>query len=109
GSGAAPAGGGVADIKASPVASAILADKKLDPKTVTPSGYQGKILKHDVLDALSNPGRTPGIALFSREEKREKMSALRRTISRRLVEAKNTTAMLTTFNEVDMGKIMEIR
>lgn len=66
GPGAAPAGG-TSDIKASPVASAILADKKVDPRTVTPSGYQGKILKHDVLDALSNPGRTPGITLFSRE------------------------------------------
>lgn len=101
--------GGSAGVKASPVATAIIADKKLDPRSVTPSGYQGKILKHDVLDALNNPGRTPGKALFSRDEKREKMSALRRTISRRLVEAKNTTAMLTTFNEVDMGRIMEIR
>lgn len=98
-----------ADIKATPVASAIIADKKLDPKTVTPSGYQGKILKHDVLDALSNPGRKPGQALFSREEKKEKMSNLRKTISRRLVEAKNSTAMLTTFNEVDMSRIMETR
>ncbi|MBL7736450.1 MAG: 2-oxoglutarate dehydrogenase complex dihydrolipoyllysine-residue succinyltransferase [Chitinophagaceae bacterium] len=98
-----------ADIKATPVASAIIADKKLDPKFVTPSGYQGKILKHDVLDALSNPGRKPGQALFSREEKKEKMSNLRKTISRRLVEAKNSTAMLTTFNEVDMSRIMETR
>lgn len=98
-----------ADIKATPVASAIIADKKVDPRTVTPSGFQGKILKDDVLNALSNPGRVPGKALFQREDKREKMSNLRRTISRRLVEAKNTTAMLTTFNEVDMTRIMEIR
>lgn len=97
------------DVKASPVASAILADKKVDPKTVTPSGYQGKILKDDVLAALSNPGRTPGRELFTRNEKREKMSNLRKTVSRRLVEAKNTTAMLTTFNEVNMQPIMEIR
>src|SRR5215207_7633903 len=97
------------DVKASPVASAIIADKKVDPKTVTPSGYQGKILKEDVLAALTNPGRTPGKELFSRNEKREKMSQLRRTIARRLVESKNTTAMLTTFNEVDMSRIMEIR
>ena len=98
-----------ADIRATPVASAIIADKKVDPKSVIPSGYQGKILKHDVLDALNNPGKIPGKALFSRDDKREKMSNLRRTISRRLVEAKNTTAMLTTFNEVDMSRIMEIR
>ena len=97
------------DLKASPVASAIIADKKVDPKTVTPSGYQGKILKDDVLAALSSPGRTPGRELFTRNENREKMSNLRKTVSRRLVEAKNTTAMLTTFNEVNMQPIMEIR
>jgi 2-oxoglutarate dehydrogenase E2 component (dihydrolipoamide succinyltransferase) len=97
------------DIKASPVASAIIADKKLDPKTVTPSGFQGKILKDDVLAALTNPGRIPGKEPFTRNEKREKMSNLRKTVSRRLVEAKNTTAMLTTFNEVNMHPIMEIR
>jgi 2-oxoglutarate dehydrogenase E2 component (dihydrolipoamide succinyltransferase) len=98
-----------ADVKATPVASAIIADKKVDPRTVVPSGFQGKILKDDVLNALNNPGRIPGKALFTRDEKRDKMSNLRKTISRRLVEAKNTTAMLTTFNEVDMSKIMEIR
>ncbi|ULQ58196.1 2-oxoglutarate dehydrogenase complex dihydrolipoyllysine-residue succinyltransferase [Flavihumibacter rivuli] len=97
------------DLKASPVAAAIIADKKVDPKSVTPSGYGGKILKTDVLDALNNPGRTPGKELFSRNDKREKMSNLRKTVSRRLVEAKNTTAMLTTFNEVDMSPIMAIR
>lgn len=99
------------DIKATPVASAIIADKKVDPKTVTPSGYQGKILKDDVLAALANPGKKAfaGTELFTRNVRTEKMSNLRKTISRRLVEAKNTTAMLTTFNEVDMGKIMEIR
>lgn len=99
------------DIKASPVASAIIADKKVDPKSVTPSGYQGKIMKDDVLAALSNPGKKAfaGTELYSRNVRTEKMSNLRKTISRRLVEAKNTTAMLTTFNEVDMGRIMEIR
>ncbi|HRG83581.1 MAG TPA: dihydrolipoyllysine-residue succinyltransferase, partial [Chitinophagaceae bacterium] len=99
------------DIKASPVASAIIADKKVDPKTVTATGPAGKILKDDVLAALSNPGKQPfkGAAINSRNTRNEKMSNLRKTISRRLVEAKNTTAMLTTFNEVDMGRIMEIR
>ncbi|AXY75758.1 2-oxoglutarate dehydrogenase complex dihydrolipoyllysine-residue succinyltransferase [Paraflavitalea soli] len=98
------------DIKATPVAAAIIADKKVDPKSVTPSGYQGKIVKDDVLAALSNPGKvTGGKALFNRDQRREKMSQLRKTISRRLVESKNTTAMLTTFNEVDMSRVMEIR
>ena len=97
------------DVKASPVAAAIIADKKVDTKSITASGSGGKILKQDVIEALAQPGRKTGTVLFSREERNEKMSPLRKTISRRLVEAKNTTAMLTTFNEVDMGKIMEIR
>jgi 2-oxoglutarate dehydrogenase E2 component (dihydrolipoamide succinyltransferase) len=97
------------DIKATPVAAAIIADKKVDVKTVSPSGSNGKIFKQDVLEALNQPGRKPGIALFSRVDKPEKMSNLRKTVSRRLVEAKNTTAMLTTFNEVDMSAIMDIR
>lgn len=99
------------DVKASPVAAAIIADKKVAPASITPSGAGGKILKNDVLQALSNPGKkaVEGQELFSRNERREKMSGLRKTISRRLVEAKNTTAMLTTFNEVDMSKIMELR
>ncbi len=107
-----PAAAGAAkatDVKASPVAAAIIADKKVDPKVVTPSGANGRILKQDVLAALESPGRAPGTVAFSREEKAEKMSNLRKTVSRRLVEAKNTTAMLTTFNEVDMGRIMELR
>jgi len=97
------------DVKATPVASAIIADKKVDPKNIQPSGPNGKILKEDVLHALENPGRKPGVELFNRTEGREKMSNLRKTVSRRLVEAKNTTAMLTTFNEVDMSRIMAIR
>ncbi len=97
------------ETKATPVAAAIIADKKVDVKTVTATGSNGKIVKQDVLEALSNPGRKPGTAMFGRNDRPEKMSNLRKTISRRLVEAKNTTAMLTTFNEVDMSAIMEIR
>ncbi len=97
------------DVKASPVAAAIIADKKIDTKFIAASGSGGKILKQDVLEALTQPGRKSGTVLFSREERKEKMSQLRKTVSRRLVEAKNTTAMLTTFNEVDMSKIMEVR
>jgi len=106
---AEPAPQTAADLKATPVASAIIADKKVNPSTITPSGIGGKILKDDVLEALTQPGRKPGLELFSRAEKSEKMSNLRKTVSRRLVEAKNTTAMLTTFNEVNMQPIMEIR
>ena len=101
-----PAG---ADIKTTPVAAAIIADKKVDIKTVVASGSNGRIIKQDVLEAINNPGRKPGVELFGRNSRTEKMSNLRKTISRRLVEAKNTTAMLTTFNEVDMSAIMDIR
>ncbi len=99
------------DIKSTPVASAIIADKKVDVAAITPSGFGGKIVKQDVLEALSNPGKKAfaGTDLFSRNVRNEKMSNLRKTISRRLVESKNTTAMLTTFNEVDMTAIMATR
>ena len=104
-----PAPAASADVKATPVAAAIMADKKVDPAMVSASGSGGRIMKQDVLEALANPGRKPGMALFSRNERREKMSNLRKTVARRLVEAKNSTAMLTTFNEVDMSRIMDIR
>ena len=99
------------DVKATPLASAMIADKGVNPSSITPSGANGKIMRHDVLEALQNPGKTAfnGQALNSRNERKEKMSSLRKTISRRLVESKNTTAMLTTFNEVDMTRIMDIR
>ena len=99
------------NIKTTPVAAAIIADKKVDTNQIKASGYAGKITKLDVLDALNNPGKIQfaGQELFSRNVRPEKMSNLRKTISRRLVEAKNTTAMLTTFNEVDMTGIMQIR
>ena len=99
----------VPDVKATPVAAAIIADKKVDSSKITASGSNGKIIKQDVLEALNSPGRLPGTELFNRNDRPEKMSNLRKTISRRLVEAKNTTAMLTTFNEVDMSTIMDIR
>ena len=85
--------------------------KKVNPSSITASGFGGKIMKNDVLDALKQPGKKAfaGNEIFNRNVRQEKMSNLRKTISRRLVESKNTTAMLTTFNEVDMTRIMEIR
>ncbi len=98
-------------VKASPVASRIIADKHIDPSSIPATGAHGRIMKTDVLEALAHPGKKAfdGQELFSRNTRNEKMSNLRKTISRRLVEAKNTSAMLTTFNEVDMSRIMEIR
>lgn len=97
------------DIKTTPVAAAVIADKHVDAASIKGSGAHGKILKDDVYAALQNPGVAIGQEMFTRQERREKMSNLRKTVSRRLVEAKNTTAMLTTFNEVDMTNIMALR
>jgi 2-oxoglutarate dehydrogenase E2 component (dihydrolipoamide succinyltransferase) len=99
------------NLKTTPVAAAIIADKQVDTSQIKASGYAGKIMKTDVLEALSQPGKIAfkGQTLFSRDVRSEKMSNLRKTISRRLVESKNTTAMLTTFNEVDMTAIMQTR
>ncbi len=99
------------EVKATPVANAIIADKKIEIEAITPSGYGGKIMKNDVLQALNHPGKKAFNTeeLFSRNTRKERISNLRKTISRRLVESKNTTAMLTTFNEVDMTAIMDIR
>ncbi len=101
----------VQHVKASPVASRIIADKHIDPSSIPATGARGRIMKTDVLEALAHPGKKAfeGQELFSRNTRNEKMSNLRKTISRRLVEAKNTSAMLTTFNEVDMSRIMDIR
>ena len=93
---------------ATPVAKSIMAENKMTAGDVKGTGEGGRILKKDVLAALENPGRIGG-GEKSRSEDRKKMSNLRKTVSRRLVEAKNSTAMLTTFNEVDMTNIMAIR
>lgn len=100
----------VRQLKVTPVAAAIIADKKIDSEKIKPAG-NGRISKQDVMEAIRQPeAESPASAgLFTRKDRIEKMSNLRRTISRRLVEAKNTTAMLTTFNEVDMSAIMELR
>lgn len=104
----------------SPAASKILSERGVDPTSVTGSGKDGRITKADALSVqppASQPSDSSLKALaretisssFSRETRREKMSGLRKTIASRLVSAKNTTAMLTTFNEVDMSEIMELR
>jgi 2-oxoglutarate dehydrogenase complex dihydrolipoamide succinyltransferase (E2 component) len=99
----------VASQSATPVAQNIITDKKIDTSHIKGSGPKGKITKLDVLSALEKLGVLPSQDLFSRTERREKMSNLRKTVSRRLVDAKNSTAMLTTFNEVDMTAIIDLR
>ncbi len=93
---------------ATPVAKSMMANNNIKSSDVKGTGENGRILKKDVLAALENPGRIGG-GLKTRNDDRKKMSNLRKTVARRLVEAKNSTAMLTTFNEVDMTNIMELR
>ncbi len=105
----------------SPAAAKILAEKGVDPSQVKGTGKDGRITKDDASSAkasapasASKPASTPtanvsAAAPGSRNVRKEKMSSLRKTVAKRLVTVKNETAMLTTFNEVDMQPIMDIR
>jgi len=90
----------------SPAAKKILDEKGVDAKSVSGTGRDGRITKEDAVNAVPSMG-TPTAG--SRGSSRSKMSMLRRKVAERLVEAKNTTAMLTTFNEVDMSPIFDLR
>jgi 2-oxoglutarate dehydrogenase E2 component (dihydrolipoamide succinyltransferase) len=92
------------DAKATPLAKAIISQNDLSPKDVKGSGEGGKILKDDVMEAMASV-KTDG----PRGTERKKISMLRRKVAQRLVSVKNETAMLTTFNEVDMSAIFAIR
>ena len=110
----------------SPAVRRLVDDNNLDPNQIIPSGKDGRLLKADVLDAIEK-GAAKVFAQSSRSpidhnekpvlpprlddprEERVKMNRLRQVIARRLKEAQNTAAMLTTYNEVDMGAIMELR
>lgn len=92
------------DAKATPLAKAIISQNDLSTKDVKGSGEGGKILKEDVIEAMASV-KTDG----PRGTERKKMSMLRRKVAQRLVSVKNDTAMLTTFNEVDMSAIFAIR
>jgi 2-oxoglutarate dehydrogenase E2 component (dihydrolipoamide succinyltransferase) len=104
----------------SPAAAKILDEKGIASNQVQGSGVGGRITKDDAQKAQSAPAKTeskpqtsstpPVIAAGGgRGERREKMTSLRKTIAKRLVAVKNETAMLTTFNEVDMKPVMELR
>jgi 2-oxoglutarate dehydrogenase E2 component (dihydrolipoamide succinyltransferase) len=117
----------------SPAAAKILAESNINPADVTGSGRDGRITKEDAQKAVASSGSSSSTqpaappsqqpatpppsgqannqqpATFSRNERRERMTRMRRTIAKRLVSAKNNTAMLTTFNEVDMTGVMELR
>lgn len=91
---------------ASPAAKKILAEKGMDANGISGTGKDGRITKEDAVKAVPAMGSPTG---GNRGSSRSKMSMLRRKVAERLVEAKNTTAMLTTFNEVDMSPIFELR
>ena len=122
----------------SPAAAKILQENDIDPSAVNGTGRDGRITKEDAEKAAANKSSQPAAkestpkeeapkketpkkdapkpevtfrnpASFSREESRKKMSRMRRTIAKRLVSAKNDTAMLTTFNEVDLTNVMAMR
>ncbi|MHC2990385.1 2-oxoglutarate dehydrogenase [Pontibacter sp. HJ8] len=110
----------------SPAAGKILSEKGINAADVQGSGRDGRITKDDAQNAQTRPAAQPAAAPAAapvarqeataapavageRNQRREKMSSLRKTVARRLVQVKNETAMLTTFNEVDMKPIMDIR
>jgi 2-oxoglutarate dehydrogenase E2 component (dihydrolipoamide succinyltransferase) len=119
---AAPAAGQPA-MAPSPAAAKIAADHGLDPAVIEGSGVRGQVLKGDVLAKIATPApaaapapapapvqaRAPSPATDAGREERVRMTRLRQTIARRLKDAQNTAAMLTTFNEVDMSEVMELR
>ncbi len=107
---------------ASPAAAKILREKGIDPSTIKGTGKEGRITKEDAEKAqpvakaaapAAKPAAAPAATVApvagSRNERREKLSSLRKTIAKRLVAVKNETAMLTTFNEVNMQPIMDLR
>lgn len=91
----------------SPAANKILTEKGIDQKAIVGSGRDGRITKEDAIKAVPSMGKS--INQEGRGSSKSKMSMLRRKVAERLVEAKNTIAMLTTFNEVDMSFIFELR
>jgi len=91
---------------ASPAAKKILSEKNIVPATVTGTGKSGRITKEDAQKAMPSMGTPTGVA---RHSEHKKMSMLRRKVAQRLVSVKNETAMLTTFNEIDMQPIFELR
>ncbi|QMU58281.1 MAG: 2-oxoglutarate dehydrogenase complex dihydrolipoyllysine-residue succinyltransferase [Boseongicola sp.] len=115
----APAASGGKDVEDAPSAKKLMAESGLSSDAVTGTGRDGRIMKEDVQKALANPApkaapaaaapRAPVAADDVGREERVKMTRLRQTIARRLKDAQNNAAMLTTYNEVDMSETMALR
>lgn len=113
---AAPATASYATGHPSPAAAKIMRESGVDAVNVTGTGVDGRITKEDAQKAATSPAApkatqaaAPAPVAGARTSRREKMSRMRRTIATRLVSAKNNTAMLTTFNEVDLSQLMAMR
>ncbi|MGC1503451.1 MAG: 2-oxoglutarate dehydrogenase complex dihydrolipoyllysine-residue succinyltransferase [Sulfitobacter sp.] len=115
----APSSGGK-DVEDAPSAKKAMAEAGLNRDAVTGTGRDGRVMKEDVAKAIaagtttaapaaSAPARAPSAADDASREERVRMTRLKQTMARRLKEAQNTAAILTTFNEVDMTEVMEIR
>jgi len=122
---AAPASSTGKDVEDAPSAKKLMAEKGIDPANVQGTGKDGRIMKEDVMKAASGAAaaatapapapapaaapRAPSPAEDAAREERVKMTRLRQTIARRLKDAQNTAAILTTYNEVDMTEVMALR
>ena len=93
----------------SPDVKRIVEEKRIDISTISGSGRDGRILKGDLLESMGLPSTPSSARLTKGDEERVKMTRLRSTIAKRLKEAQNNAAMLTTFNEIDMSRIIEMR
>ena len=93
----------------SPAVKRIVEEKRIDISTISGSGRDGRILKGDLLESMGLPSTPSSARLTKGDEERVKMTRLRSTIAKRLKEAQNNAAMLTTFNEIDMSRIIEMR
>jgi 2-oxoglutarate dehydrogenase E2 component (dihydrolipoamide succinyltransferase) len=93
----------------SPAVKRIVEEKRIDISTISGSGRDGRILKGDLLESMGLPSSSSSARLTKGDEERVKMTRLRLTIAKRLKEAQDNAAMLTTFNEIDMSRIIEMR
>ena len=93
----------------SPAVKRIIEEKRIDISTISGSGRDGRILKEDLLESMGLPSVPSSARAIKGDEERVKMTRLRATIAKRLKEAQNNAAMLTTFNEIDMSRIIEMR
>jgi len=116
---AAPAASVAADAELSPAVRRVVEEHGLDPSQIIGTGKGGRLTKEDAMQAAQGGNRAPApmvqmaqaapAAAPSAREERVKMTRLRKTIATRLKESQNTAAQLTTFNEVDMGALMQLR